>query len=77
MQQKHDCMPCRSVSMPCHRRIATVQTSDAVVGGAVRADDTAKYVLKSPDFGVTWNWTVFPAHLQAVTVLAVDPTDAT
>jgi len=36
----------------------------------------AKYVLKSMNFGQNWTWTKFPAFLQDVSVMAVDPTNA-
>jgi hypothetical protein len=37
---------------------------------------TAKYVLKSLNYGQNWTWTKFPDFLQSVSVLEVDPTDA-
>jgi len=45
--------------------------------GFQHADKTvAKYVLRSMDFGQSWNWTLFPEWLQSVNVMAVDPTNA-
>ena len=33
-------------------------------------------MLKSSNFGENWTWTQFPAHLSKVSVIAVNPTDA-
>lgn len=50
---------------------------DVRVGGPWEDDDkTAKFVLRSMNFGENWTWTRFPEHLQDVTVMEIVPTDA-